>query len=1313
MNIKNRLGSWMWQALMIATAYLALPSAEGYAQSVPTDGNYYVIHRAESPDLVLSNRNSSSNDTRIYADTYEEDNYGQVWQLKASSSATGRFILYNTYYEKAIDVNLNGSGRPLQWNYSDASNQQASFVLVDGSDDIYQITYLYNGTTYYLTAASDGTTGTTPTASSSDTYFRLSEQDAPPMPERNYWEDESRYEENKEAAHAWYLPYATTAAMKADARYDRPWLQPESSEVLSLNGIWRLNYVDSPDKRPGEADFWGDAVDVSAWDTISVPSCLEMKGYGTPLYINVNYAFEDVPPTISMKSGLTNSVGSYRRTFSLPETWGDKRVFLHFDGIYSAAFVWINGQYVGYTQGSNNDAEFDVTDHVRQGDNNVSVQVIRWSDGSYLEGQDMWHMSGIHRDVYLFATPRTYIRDHYITSSLDVSNSYTSGKMNVALTVDNRDGGTATKTISVDLIAPDGTTVATQEATVAFTAGGATEQSVDILFEGLSGLQLWTAETPNLYTVAISQRNAAGEEEEAFSTKYGFRTVAILNGKVTVNGKAILFKGVNTQDTHPVSGRSIDTATLLRDVVMMKQANINTVRCSHYPRQSKMYAMFDYYGIYCMDEADVECHYNWEDKGSEGITFKTAWAPQFVDRTTRMVLRDRNFPSILFWSLGNESNSGPNFDSTYAAVRALDPRIIHYEGATRGGGSQTDLYSVMYPNIDNVVKTQANNNSKKQPFFMCEYAHAMGNAVGNLQEYWTAIESSTYGIGGCIWDWVDQSIYSADDIKSGKLTNNGYPKYRTGFDFGGPHQYNFVNNGLITADRAWTSKLTEVKKVYQYVKLKLTTSGTTKRLAITNNYGFHSLDRYYLKYEVMKNGEVVESGRNDALTTAVGKTNTITLPITTTATDGEELLLNVDLCLKEATAWADADYSIAGEQFTLNSRSNTLAAVSTGDDALTMTTDSNGATTISNDHITIKFNKTGAVTNWTADGVTCINSSAGSPEYYDFRWVENDDPTAPYYGSTSTANGVGTKTATYQLSDDGSTATVTVTDSEGTLCPYTLVYTIYNNGVVDLNASFSPASSNLRRIGLGMQFMGNMSNISYYGRGPWANYNDRCSGSRIGRYTTTVADMFEVYSRPQSCGNRQDLREVTITNPSTGMGYQIEAIGNNGVAFSMLYYDDVNLFNTNHPWELSLSSSLSLRRIYTHFDVVQRGLGNGSCGQNTQTLSTYQCPSSGTYSYTLRFTPIGTTAVGIAAVTTSADRLNISHDRQSEVLTASGAIAAGTTLTLYDMGGTRLSTRRITDDCAGTTLSTAGLPGGTYLLVIRHNGQQRVHKFLK
>ena len=409
-------------------------------------------------------------------------------------------------------------------------------------------------------------------------------------------EDETKFEDRKEKAHATFVPYASTASMQQDDCYKYPWLTPNRANYLLLNGKWKFCYTaDWKQGKPEKDDFWGDNADVSSWKELQVPLNWEMAGYDVPVYNNVGYPFENKPPFITAFNDNfdKNPVGSYRRNFNLPDGWDqDKRVFLHFDGACSAIVVWVNGKYAGYSQGANTDAEFDVSHLVRKGDNNVSVRVYRWCDGSYLEGQDMWHLGGIHRDVYLVATPKTFVADHYITSAL--KDDYASGNLNVDLTLDNAAKERSEKTLEIELLDPQGKQVGKQEAQVAMTANDA-QKRIRLTLDNLTGLKAWSAEQPNLYTVIVRQK-VGGKEEMVFSTKYGFRDVAIKGHLVYVNGKRVFFKGVNTQDIHPLYGHAIDVETMLRDVVLMKQANVNTVRTSHYPRQAKMYAMFDYYG---------------------------------------------------------------------------------------------------------------------------------------------------------------------------------------------------------------------------------------------------------------------------------------------------------------------------------------------------------------------------------------------------------------------------------------------------------------------------------------------------------------------------------------------------------------------------------------------------------------------------------------------------------------------------------------------------------------------------------------------
>ncbi|MBR4312954.1 MAG: DUF4981 domain-containing protein, partial [Bacteroidaceae bacterium] len=940
-----------------------------------------------------------------------------------------------------------------------------------------------------------------------------------------------------------------------------------------------------------------------------------------------------------------------------------------------------------------NDAEFDLTKVVRTGENNISVQVFRWSDGSYLEGQDMWHMSGIHRDVYIFATPLVHVADHYITATLDKNANYTSGSMNVALKLDNRDAMAASKQVAVRLIAPDGTLVKESTEQIAF-ASSETSKTINVEFAGLTNLKAWTAETPNLYTVEVAQKDANGREEHVFSTKYGFRHIEIANGLVYINGERVLFKGANLQDTHPITGRTVDIETMLTDVKMMKQSNMNTVRTSHYPRQAKMNAMFDYYGLYCMDEADVECHKNWEDHkwDGKGITDAASWRYQYIDRTVRMVLRDRNFPSIIFWSLGNESNGGSNFTHTYNAVRAIDDRIIHYEGATRAGTAPTDLWSVMYPNVTK-CEDEANRNSRQQPYFMCEYAHAMGNAVGNLKEYWDIIENSTYGIGGCIWDWCDQSIYAYEDIKNGTLTVDGLNKYRTGYDFPGPHQGNFVNNGLLAADRAWSPELTEVKKVYQYIKF-VGFDKESKKLTLKNDYDFITLEGFELYYAVSLNGYTKQTGTVALPAVAVGETAEVAIPYTLLDDEGEQLI-NFEIRLREATSWASAAYPLATEQYTLVERLGEFGFVDTNSSTLTISQEGTDYVISNDEGTSVRFASNGDLLSWMYKNTEYLVSG---PEYSNFRWVENDG-----YGDYAPGHGITLKSISEpSLAADGRTATVVVT-GQGDNCDYTFTYTIYSNGVVQLDAEYTAKVKNLRRIGLDMKFVGDYDQVEYYARGPWENYTDRHSGSHIGRYHTTVDDMFEPYPKPQSMGNREALRDLSLytVEENARQGVRIETLGQ--VAFSVLAYDDVALKGADHTWELERSGS-----IYAHFDYAQLGLGNGSCGQNTGTIEAYQLPSSGTYSYSLRFIPLGEYEDSDDATTSVQRHYAVKFCAASDAIVCTGDFASGATATLYNMGGLPLGAAESEGNTI--TLPVKSIAHGSYLVVIRSDEGEYVYK---
>ena len=727
--------------------------------------HYYIISNV-SNGKVLSTGGKDAKDAPLVGETLQKNSPSQLWQLKKSEPDA--VTLYNPFAELAVDLAIKSNKGPLLWSL-DVTNPNQQLILEPEGNNFRLRAASYQHEELYLAVTSGGRV-MLEFEKTKNSLFKFTETDIKniKLPAQTEWQSEKIFGINKERGHATYIPYASTDKLQADVRYQKAWLTPENAQFLSLNGEWKFKYA--PDAAKRDTAFVNPTFDVSKWDNIEVPSCWEMKGYDKPVYVNVDYIFYDKPPYITLRPEYAgkvdpNPVGSYRRTFNLPTDWDKKNVFLHFDGIYSGAYVWVNGKYIGYTEGGNNDAEFDISKAVKTGENQVAVQVIRWTDASYLEGQDAFHMSGLHRDVYLVATPQTFVRDHVITAQLDASKAYTSGKMEVSLELDNRHKLSGTKQIKVTLLDTDNKVVKTATTAVNYSAA-ATTNKAKVTLDGLADLKPWTAETPYLYNVVVAQQDDKGKEEMVFNTKYGFRNIEIKNGLVLVNGKRVFFKGVNTQDTHPEKGRTMDVPTMLRDIFMMKQANVNTVRTSHYPRQPKMYAMFDYYGLYIMDEADLECHKNWNDHGANGgynnqvISGRESWKPMMIDRTERMVLRDRNHPSIVFWSLGNESGAGDNFIATHNAVRALDARPIHYEGATNAGRHNagiTDLNSKMYPEIWQVrqAANRQGTNTAGQPYFMCEYDHAMGNSLGYLREYWNELEKSAVGIGGCVWDWVD------------------------------------------------------------------------------------------------------------------------------------------------------------------------------------------------------------------------------------------------------------------------------------------------------------------------------------------------------------------------------------------------------------------------------------------------------------------------------------------------------------------------------------------------------------------------------
>lgn len=1043
-------------------------------------------------------------------------------------------------------------------------------------------------------------------------------------PEVSWTEDQSVIGVNKENAHATYTPYSTTSELMADTDFFAyPWLDTKSSLRKSLNGNWKFRYYPAVDKVTDE--FYQTSYNSSDWDVIPVPSCWQMLGYDTPMYVNVNYPFDSskCPKIVARwdNDGYDPTpVGCYLTTFTIPSNWSGKQLFINFEGIYSAAYVWVNGRFVGYTQAANTDHEFDITDYARQGSNSLAVKVIKWSDGSYLEDQDMFRYGGIFRDVTLTAVPKTFIRDHYISSTL--ATNLASADLNVEMELSNRSNADFSGKATVTLIDTDNETTVTTlpEVEVSVPAG---ENATFTTTAKISGFKLWSDEKPNLYTVVISLKDANGKETEAFATKHGFRRIVKVGSFVHVNGKKVFFKGVNRQDTHPVTGRMQTVETLLTDVKLFKQFNINTVRTSHCPHQAKMMAMYDHFGIFVMDEADLEAH------AMDGrLTNDPAWSPAFVDRQVRMVMRDRNHPSVAFWSLGNETRNGSNFTDCYNAVRALDPRMIHYEGQQANGFPNSDMTSKMYPFESDVIG--ADGWSDTRPHFFCEYAHAMGQSLGNFKDYWDYIESSRRIIGGCIWDWADQAIYDPKQIKTGTYKHRDY---RTGYDFPGPHQGNFVSNGVVGPEREVNAKLVEVKKVHQWIKMT-DFSPEAKSLSIRNSYAQTDLSDFYATWSVSRDGIEVETGRISDFELAPRKAATLAVPFKTPITADSEYLLTLRFHTRVASDWADAGHIVAEEQFAINERPK-LPEIDTANLSATLQTRGNGPVVISGEGFYYAFDIEGNLVAMNFNGQDYIYNEQPM-KFGSYRWIEND---APYSGlpPVSSMNG-------YQVGSTGLFCNFIDGDAKGAkavkfaasfenpgVVSYRNVYTIYANGTMDIKTTYINFTSDsddqraIERLGQVLVLNPALENLEYFARGPWSNYSDRKTASNAAIYTSTVSNEHEHFIRPQSMGNHEEMRYVKLTSPEDpAYGLLIEAEGQ--AAFSALHHTEADYGTVSHDAELAPRSEVIL-----HLDYQQKGIGNGSCG--SRVWERYLIPYGEPLTHTLRFTPLLSKGAGYSVPT--------------------------------------------------------------------------------
>ncbi|MCD4695357.1 MAG: DUF4981 domain-containing protein [Bacteroidales bacterium] len=708
-------------------------------------------------------------------------------------------------------------------------------------------------------------------------------------------EDPSKIGKSKIFAHSWFVPFP-------DQETALNLQNEESPNYYSLNGDWKFNWVESPADRP--SDFFEQDFDASGWETIQVPANWELNGYGYPIYVNIPYEWTDEPDPPKVPHDY-NPVGSYLKTFTLPKQWKKHRVFIHFGAVKSAFFIWVNGRYVGYSQGSKTPAEWELTEFLQKGENTIGLQVYRWSDGSYLECQDFWRISGIERDVYLYSTPQVYIGDFFAKCSLE--NEYKDGLLDLSVYITGAPAKKKPYTVEFKLIGAEGMELSSASEPLHFELFGARCH----FSEKIINPKKWSAETPGLYTLLI-QLKKGKKVIQSVRHNLGFRTSEIKDGQLLVNGKAVLLKGVNRHEHDPVTGHVISRESMLEDIRLMKQNNINTVRTSHYPNDPYWYELCNQYGLYVIDEANIESH--GMGYGNKSLAKNLKWQDAHLDRVQRMVERDKNHPCVIIWSMGNEAGDGHNFTACYRWIKENDPtRPVHYERA--GLGPNTDIYCPMYASIgyiENYGKEE-----QTRPLILCEYSHAMGNSNGNFQDYWDVIEKYGQLQGGSIWDWVDQGLLKTDE--------SGLTYFAYGGDFGPadvPGDGNFCANGLVSSDRQPHPALEEVKKVYQYADFYPVDlpKGIVK---IKNKYDFLNLNFTDLHYYLFEDGKTIKKGLVYNLDIAPGQTQDIKLPFNNFEfQDGKEYLLNLYLKTKKLQGLIPQDHIIASEQLVISNEWN-------------------------------------------------------------------------------------------------------------------------------------------------------------------------------------------------------------------------------------------------------------------------------------------------------------------------------------------------------------------------------------------------------
>ncbi|MEI6866779.1 glycoside hydrolase family 2 TIM barrel-domain containing protein [Flavicella sp.] len=1000
----------------------------------------------------------------------------------------------------------------------------------------------------------------------------------------DYIENEQVIEENKLDAHASFSSYAPNE--------DALSFDPENSNFYqNLDGEWKFNWVRSPKDRP--TTFMDPSESVDDWDNIKVPSNWEVEGYGIPIYVNHQYEFSDfkapVADDMEFIDGIYpknpgkvpadyNPVGSYRREFNINSDWDGNEIFLHIGAMKSGGFVWLNGEYVGYSQGSKLPSEFNITEFARSGNNTIAIQVFRWTDGSYLECQDFWRISGIERSVFVYAQPKLRIKDFEVVSTLD--GAYKNGILDLDVVIKNHHSKNKKSQVTFRLYDAKNKLIISKSSELAVIK----HNESHVNFKGIiENAKQWSAEHPNLYSLLIELKDRKGNVLESTAIKIGFRSIEIKNGLLLVNGQKITLKGVNTQETDPETGHVMSEEMIMKDIRLWKENNINAVRLSHYPRARKFYELCDIHGIYVVDEANIESHGMYY--GEYSLAKNESWEKAHVDRMVRMVERDKNHASVIIWSMGNEGGNGTNFYAGYKAIKEKDKskRPVQYErpykdydGSLYDMDWNTDIIVPQYPSprrFEEVGKSMTD-----RPYIPSEYAHAMGNSTGNFQDYWNIIEQYDNLQGGFIWDWVDQSIW--------KTNEKGERYYAYGGDYGKdmPSDGTFLNNGIVFPDRTPQPGLFEVKKAHEFINFK--DKGINKhgelRVLVENLYDFTNLNNFDITAKIKADGTILKTISVESISVETHTGKLIRLPLNDISyMSNTEYFVEISATTKNDWGLLPKGFEVAHEQIRLNSKyKNESVIIENGVD-LTIKVDKLN-TIVSNDNLELIFNeKDGRLTSYMFNNIELLKAGKGPKPNFWRAVTDNDSGNKMYtknieWKKASLFSRV-TEVVSSKISSNEVELKVTY-KLPGVETHFTSIYTIYGNGIVRIENTLEETNykGDIPRVGMRMQLPKQYNKMTYFGRGPWENYQDRKASAFLDLYNSTVSEQYVPYIRPQENGYKTDVRWVALTNEK-GNGLMVVSQDiQKGLGISALHMPNED-FDTTLGLDYENSGKVNLR----------------------------------------------------------------------------------------------------------------------------------------